>query len=202
MTGPGENLFNFMADKLREFLIDHDILHKKHFLGFTFSFPTVQHSLRSADLATWTKVCQNIMKSKNKDPVEFQGYICDGVVGVDVVQLLEKSISRYPDLNIEVNAILNDTTGCLIACAYKRPNCAIGVIIGTGTNASYVEDIGNVEQYQGKKGAQRPREVVINTEWGALGNTGSMDFIRTEYDLMVDRNSKNRGKQVYEKLIR
>ena len=121
---------------------------------------------------------------------------------MDVVQLLEKSISRYPDLDIEVNAILNDTTGCLIACAYKRPNCAIGVIIGTGTNASYVEDIGNVELYQGEKGAQRPREVVINTEWGALGNTGSMDFIRTEYDLMVDRNSKNRGKQVYEKLIR
>ena len=143
------------------------------------------------------------MKRRNIiNPVEFQGYICDGVVGVDVVQLLEKSISRYPDLNIEVNAILNDTTGCLIACAYKRPNCAIGVIIGTGTNASYVEDIGNVELYQGEKGDQRPREVVINTEWGALGNTGSMDFIRTEYDLMVDRNSKNRGKQVYEKLIR
>ena len=56
MTGPGENLFNFMADKLREFLIAYDILHKKHFLGFTFSFPTLQHSLKSADLATWTKV--------------------------------------------------------------------------------------------------------------------------------------------------
>jgi len=184
MTGPGENLFNFMADKLREFLIDHDLLHKRHFLGFTFSFPTVQHSLRSADLATWTK-----------------GFICDGVVGGDVVQLLEKSISRHPDLNIDVNAILNDTTGCLIACAYKRPNCAIGVIIGTGTNASYVEDIGNVELYQGEEGAKLPREVVINTEWGALGNTGSLDFIRTEYDHMVDRNSKNTGKQVYEKLI-
>ena len=55
--------------------------------------------------------------------------------------LLEKSISRYPDMKIRVSAILNDTTGCLIACAYKRPDCAIGVIIGTGTNASYVEEI-------------------------------------------------------------
>jgi hexokinase len=34
--------------------------------------------------------------------------------------------------NIEVSAILNDTTGCLLACAYKRPDCAMGVIIGTG----------------------------------------------------------------------
>ena len=103
-------------------------------------------------------------------------------------------------MNITVSAILNDTTGCLIACAYKRHDCAIGVIIGTGTNASYVEDINNVELYNGHKG--RKREVVINTEWGALGNTGSLDFIRTKYDHLVDTNSKNQGKQVYEKLIR
>merc|ERR1712098_365302 len=45
------------------------------------------------------------------------------------------------------------------------------------------------------------KEVVINTEWGALGNTGSLDFIRTKYDHLVDNNSKNHGKQVYEKLI-
>ena len=25
-------------------------------LGFTFSFPTIQHSINSADLANWTKV--------------------------------------------------------------------------------------------------------------------------------------------------
>ena len=183
MEGPGENLFNFMADKLREFLVDHDLLGSSHHLGFTFSFPTVQHSLASAQLATWTK-----------------GFVCDGVVGRDVVALLEKSIRRHPDLQIKVCAILNDTTGCLIACAYKRPDCAIGVIIGTGTNASYVEDISNVELYEGQVGSRR--EVVINTEWGALGNTGSLDFIRTRHDHAVDTNSKNLGKQVYEKLIR
>ena len=114
--------------------------------------------------------------------------------------MLETSIKRYPDVDVQVSAILNDTTGCLIACAYKRPDCAIGVIIGTGTNASYVEDLRNVELYQGQKGAKK--DVVINTEWGALGNTGSLDFIRTKYDHSVDQNSKNCGKQVYEKLIR
>jgi len=182
MTGPGVNLFNFMADKLREFMVDHNLLGRTHYLGFTFSFPTVQHSLASADLASWTK-----------------GYVCDGVVGEDVVKMLETSIKRYPDIDVQVSAILNDTTGCLIACAYKRPDCAIGVIIGTGTNASYVEDLRNVELYQGQRGAKK--DVVINTEWGALGNTGSLDFIRTKYDHSVDQNSKNCGKQVYEKLI-
>ena len=124
-------------------------------------------------------------------------------MGQDVVKLLEKSLARYPDLTISVVAILNDTTGCLIACSYKRPDCAVGVIIGTGTNASYVEDIDNVELYNTPTNAQPPpRQVVINTEWGALGNTGSLDFIRTTYDHAVDKNSKNFGKQVYEKLIR
>ena len=102
-------------------------------------------------------------------------------------------------MDIKICAILNDTTGCLIACAYKRPDCAIGVIIGTGTNASYVEDIKNVELYEGYVG--KKKEVVINTEWGAWGNTGSLDFIRTQFDHAVDKNSKNVGKQVYEKLI-
>ena len=183
MEGPGENLFNFMADRLKDFLVDHDLVGHSHHLGFTFSFPTVQHSLASAQLASWTK-----------------GFVCEGVVGQDVVALLEKSIRRHPELQIKVSAILNDTTGCLIACAYKRPDCAIGVIIGTGTNASYVEDIRNVELFQGQVGSRR--EVVINTEWGALGNTGSLDFIRTRHDHAVDSNSKNTGRQVYEKLIR
>ena len=73
------------------------------------------------------------------DSIIGQGYICEGVVGQDVVKLLERSLARYPELSVSVVAILNDTTGCLIACAYKRPDCAVGVIIGTGTNASYVE---------------------------------------------------------------
>jgi len=190
MTGPGENLFDFMAAQLHEFMVEHGLVqgspgqppHTFH-LGFTFSFPTQQHSINSADLATWTK-----------------GYVCEGVVGVDVVKLLEKSIAKYKDISIKVCAILNDTTGCLIACAYKRHDCAVGVIIGTGTNASYMEEIDNVELFEGHK-ARDVSHVAINTEWGALGNTGSLDFIRTKFDLLVDQESKNTGKQVYEKLI-
>jgi len=171
-----------MADKLREFMIDHELLGQRYKLGFTFSFPTIQHSIKSADLANWTK-----------------GYVCAGVEGKDVGKFMTQAIARHTDIDIDVCAILNDTTGCLLACAYKRPDCALGVIIGTGTNASYVEDIHNVGLYEGNQG--KHKEVVINTEWGALGNTGSLDFVRTSFDLQVDKNSKNPGKQVYEKLI-
>ena len=94
MNGPGEDIFNFMADKLRDFMVDHDLLGRHNHLGFTFSFPTVQHRLDSAQLATWTK-----------------GFVCSGVVGEDVVMLLRRAIQRHPDLHISVSAILNDTTG-------------------------------------------------------------------------------------------
>lgn len=57
----------------------------------------------------------------------------------------------------------------------------------------------NVEMYEGDPGLAS--QVVINTEWGALGNTGSLDFMRTRWDHRLDQASKNSGKQVYEKLI-
>ena len=55
-------------------------------------------------------------------------------------------------------------------------------------------------------GSDRPRKhspgcdgVVINTEWGAFGNTGSLDIIRTAYDFQLDTQSLNPGKQVNKK---
>lgn len=38
--------------------------------------------------------------------------------------------------------------------------------------------------------------VLINTEWGAFGDDGKLDFIRTDYDRDVDENSVNPGKQL------
>ena len=41
------------------------------------------------------------------------------------------------------------------------------MIIGTGTNACYLEDIDRVDTWEGDKGD--PKHVIINTEWGAFG---------------------------------
>ena len=41
--------------------------------------------------------------------------------------------------NVSIEAVLNDTTGTLVACAFKDKECQIGVIVGTGTNACYLE---------------------------------------------------------------
>lgn len=39
-------------------------------------------------------------------------------------------------------------------------------------------------------------KVLVNTEWGAFGDDGSLDFVRTDYDREVDKHSINPGKQL------
>jgi hexokinase len=74
----------------------------------------------------------------------------------------------------------------------------MGVILGTGSNACYVEKVANAELFNGDSHGQ---EVIINCEWGAFGDTGTLEFIRTEYDRIIDDNSINKGNQLFEKMI-
>lgn len=66
--------------------------------------------------------------------------------------------------------------------------------LGTGSNACYVEKVENAENFEG--GEAHKKHVLINTEWGAFGDNGALDFIRTQYDRDIDSNSINPGKQL------
>ena len=87
-----------------------------------------------------------------------------------------------------------------MSCAWKHQNCKIGVILGTGSNACYVERVSNAELFE-KSGKTDDEKVIINTEWGAFGEKGSIEFIRTPYDLEVDYHSINPGNQLFEKML-
>lgn len=39
--------------------------------------------------------------------------------------------------------------------------------------------------------------VLINTEWGAFGDDGAIDFLRSDYDREVDKHTVNPGRQLY-----
>lgn len=67
-------------------------------------------------------------------------------------------------------------------------------LIGTGSNACYVEKTENCELADSTASAKG--EMLINTEWGAFGDDGVTDFIRTDYDREIDEFSVNRGKQL------
>lgn len=49
----------------------------------------------------------------------------------------------------QVRALANDTVGTMEAAAYRYPNTVMGVILGTGTNAAYIEQTPNVVKWKG-----------------------------------------------------
>ena len=130
MEGTGEGLMDHIAECLATFAKDRGIHKQVLPLGFTFSFPCRQKGLAIGELISWTK-----------------GFKCSGVEGEDVVALLRQAIKKRGDIRVDVAAILNDTTGCLMSCAWKNPKCRIGLIIGTGTNACYLEDLNKVHKF-------------------------------------------------------
>lgn len=188
----GAKIYDFLAESLFSFLHEEDEVHKfletrnlKWIpLGFTFSFPMKQHSLSSAELVTWTKT-----------------FNCRDVVGQCPVAHLNEAIKRVwrlkdktekKDLKVEVLAVLNDTTGTLIQGATHDPRVKVGIILGTGSNAAYMERVEYVKHWE-----TRPRDgektVLIDIEWGAFGDNGVLDFIKTRYDREVDNHSLLKG---------
>ncbi|KAK7109954.1 hexokinase-like isoform X2 [Littorina saxatilis] len=182
MLGSGKHLFDHIAECIYRFVKEHNLMERKLPLGFTFSFPCRQKGLARAMLTTWTK-----------------GFKCEGVEGHDIVALLHEAITRRGDLNVECLAVINDTVGALMSCAHTDRKCAVGIILGTGSNACYIEKLEKVEMAEGNEPG--PPEMLINTEWGAFGDDGSLDFITTDFDRQVDKHSINAGKQRYEKFI-
>ncbi|CAL4126936.1 unnamed protein product, partial [Meganyctiphanes norvegica] len=176
------SLFDHIAECLASFIKERELEAEILPLGFTFSFPCVQEGLTKARLERWTK-----------------GFKCAGVEGEDVVQLMKEAITRRGDVKIKICAVLNDTTGTLMSCAWKNRNCRVGLIVGTGVNACYMEKLDKVELWDGDY--DHPEQVVINTEWGAFGDNGCLEHVRTQYDRNVDTESINPGRQLYEKMI-
>lgn len=73
---------------------------------------------------------------------------------------------------------------------YLNVQMIICVILGTGSNACYMEEMRNIETVNGEEG-----RMCVNMEWGAFGDNGCLDDIRTKYDDAVDDLSLNAGKQ-------
>ena len=133
-VGTGEDLFDYLADCLHQFLEEHQRLNDPLPIGFTFSFPMYQKGINSGILAAWTK-----------------SFNCSGTVGEDVVKMLNDAIKKRTDLTCEVIALLNDTTGTLVQGAYLNKSTGIGLILGTGSNACYIEKAERVESWEGPR---------------------------------------------------
>nr|XP_033799120.1 hexokinase HKDC1-like isoform X3 [Geotrypetes seraphini] len=177
--GSGAKLFEHVADCLVDFMEAKKLKHKKLPVGATFSFPCKQTKLEEGVLLSWTK-----------------SFKARGVRGTDVVRSLHNAINKHKDIDVDVLALVNDTVGTMMACGYDDQHCEVGIIIGTGTNACYMEEMSNVDLVEGDEG-----RMCINTEWGAFGDDDLLEDIRTEFDKEIDLGSINPGVQLFEKMI-
>ncbi|PKA54585.1 Hexokinase-1 [Apostasia shenzhenica] len=183
MVGRSNELFDFIAAELAKYVAceseDFQLpAGRQRELGFTFSFPVKQTSLVSGTLISWTK-----------------GFAINETIGEDVVSELTKAIERQ-GLDMRVAALVNDTVGTLAGGRYYDKDVVAAVILGTGTNAAYVERAHAIPKWHGL--LPKSGEMVINMEWG---NFRSSHLPVTEYDQSLDAESLNPGEQIFEKLI-
>ena len=185
-TGESEELWEYIADCIQQFIEYHhevEDLEKLDLIpiGFTFSFPATQDYIDHGVLQRWTK-----------------GFDIKGVEGKDVVPLFEAALQKRK-LPIRLSALINDTTGTLIASAYTDNAMKIGCIFGTGCNAAYMENCGSVPKIASYK-LPPDMPIAINCEYGAFDNEHIV-LPRTKYDIVVDNDSPRPGQQAFEKMI-
>ncbi|XP_039595457.1 LOW QUALITY PROTEIN: hexokinase HKDC1 [Polypterus senegalus] len=141
-------------------------------------FPYFSMRVHQGTLISWTK-----------------GFKATDCEGQDVVDMLREGIKRRNEFDLDIVAVVNDTVGTMMTCAYEDPKCEIGLIVGTGSNTCYMEEMKNIETVEGDEG-----RMCVNTEWGGFGDNGCIEYLRTRFDREVDEQSLNAGKQRYEKM--
>ncbi|CAN6674814.1 hexokinase-2 [Trichomonascus vanleenenianus] len=185
-TGKSDELWGYIAECLDKFLKSNhpDEKLENVNLGFTFSYPCTQSHVSHGILQRWTK-----------------GFDIDGVEGHDVHPMLTAALKER-NVPITVTALINDTTGTLVASNYTDPHTKLGCIFGTGCNAAYYEYIKNIPKLEGlvPKDIDPETQVAINCEWGAFDSQHKV-LPRTPYDVAIDEESPRPNQQAFEKMI-
>ena len=180
---PAAGLFDMMVRGLLDFGRDIGVLGEGKpppTVGFCFSFPCDQTALDAGVLLKLTKRFQN-----------------KGAVGTDPVEQLRAAFARAGEPAAKVVALLNDSVGTLAGGRYTDPAVELGVILGTGTNAAYVETATSVPKLDAAAAnSLRGGRVVVNTEWGGFAD----DSLPTlDADRELDAATPHAGEQLMEK---
>ncbi|KAK8104641.1 hexokinase [Apiospora kogelbergensis] len=173
-TSTSEELWALISDSIRDFIEEfklHDGSPEPLPLGLTFSYPLEQDYIDHGRLKTWTK-----------------GFDIKGMEGEDIAK------QNSP---VKLVSVINDTTGAMIASAYRDPETIVGGIFGTGCNAAYMENVGSIPKLK----TTLPADVMmaINCEYGAFDNSHKV-LPRTKYDIEICRESVRPDEQAFEKM--
>lgn len=105
----------------------------------------------------------------------------------------------FQGVPIKLTALVNDTTGTLIASAYTDDKMKIGCIFGTGCNAAYMEECGSIPKLADMN-LDPSHLMAINCEWGAFDSEHKV-LPRTQYDVVIDKDSPRPDQQAFEKMV-
>ncbi|KAL8949530.1 MAG: hypothetical protein Q9222_004367 [Ikaeria aurantiellina] len=173
----GWAFFDWIAAKIGEMLAadrearDHMQLKEPLPMGIAWSFPIDQTSIRSGNIIGMGK-----------------GFHCSTSKGHDLGDLITQACQRL-NLNIRLDAIVNDSSAAVLSRAYVDPSTRLAVILGTGLNAAIHLPVSSL--HDSKFGARQfptwveTTHVLVNTELSMFGKTA---FPITRWDEYLNAN--------------
>ncbi|OAL72136.1 hypothetical protein A7D00_3134 [Trichophyton violaceum] len=175
----GRAFFDWIALRILDMLHDHGEGEGEGYgrdsssplpMGLSWSFPIDQTSIRSGLVLSMGK-----------------GFLCsNGTVGEDLGDLIMAACRKH-QLNVRIEAIVNDSSATLLSRAYIDPSTRMSLILGTGTNVAIhypTRAIGR-EKFGDRPASwfDQASHVIINTEMSMFGGGGVLPMTRWDDDL-------------------
>lgn len=170
-------LMAWVAESCLEMIEHHPV--DRVVIGFCYSFACKQNNLDHGEQILWTK--------------RFRGR---GLLGENVVQVLRNEFKKK-NVDAMIPALLNDSVASLVGAQFMASHVKCAVILGTGTNCSYIENTNKINTLPDSY-RKHGDYMIINTEWG----DGKIPARCTvDEDISVDLESANPGHGLFEKMI-
>ncbi|KAF8423360.1 hypothetical protein EV426DRAFT_603188 [Tirmania nivea] len=171
--------------------VAEEIIHEGLALGVTFSFPMVQSSHTSALLMPMGK---GFTFSTTNDLATLL------TNAYAKVRILSEGGVKLP--KVEVVAITNDSISTLLAGGYvHKGNAAVGIIVGTGTNATCLCPVGKLADFKKPTQKADATHVLLNTEWSINGTLPAVERHMTKWDRILDKENEKPGFQPLEEMV-
>ncbi|KAF7559958.1 hypothetical protein G7046_g4197 [Stylonectria norvegica] len=164
----GMEFFNWMAQRISDTLEDGPeeggTPERPLPMALAWSFPIEQTSLAGGKLQGMGK-----------------GFLAHrGLLGQDLGQIIKLACKNYR-LNVELRAIVNDSSACLLSRSYSHNSTRFGLILGTGVNLAAFLPISAIGRPKfGLRPAswfQEASHIIVNTELSMFG-TGILPLTR------------------------
>ncbi|KAK9492126.1 hypothetical protein V1508DRAFT_169160 [Lipomyces doorenjongii] len=155
-------------------------------VGLTWSFPLDQMSVSSGKILSMGK-----------------GFATMGndILGWDLRTVFQQSCADV-GVNIDLRAVVNDSVATILSHMHTDRRCKIGVIVGTGVNASVKVPITCLDEEKlsrcNPRDLERYAECILNTELSMFGT----DILpRTRWDIELDAANEKPGFQPFEMMV-